>query len=486
MNTNGQMVTKETYTNLTNQTWDVVIIGGGLAGLTAAAVLSQRFHNVLLLEKGKRLGGRAQTHVSDGCFFNLGPHALYKKGEGMKVFKQLGIRLEGKSPKLNGKLTYKQQAYAFPVAPQSLLTNAFLKWKEKKELISTMLKINSLAVDMLGDVTLEEWAESNIEHEKVKQLLYVLCRLSTYSHAPQLVCAQHILNQVKTSFGGVLYLHGGWQTLIDQLVKKVSQQGVKVVTHTSVKHIDGEAPQLALQLSDDKVIHARAVIATTSPSDICNLIDSSITAKQKDAHQPTLKPDSLTVLAHQSRPGRPNRPTPFDTRLKEIVPIKGASLDIALRKLPNKTVHFAMDLEKPYYYSNHSHVAQLTNDPAHSVIHVFKYLAPNSTQSAEDIRGELEAYLDRLQPQWKKEVITSRYYPNLTVSHRLPQTGQAQWLEPLETGLRGFYVAGDWTESHSLLADAAIKSGYQIANKLIIEHTKNDVQLSGNRRAVQR
>ncbi len=59
--------------------WDVIIVGGGLAGYVAANYLIKTNRSILLIEKGKIVGGRARTtKMNDQCF-NLGPHALYKK-----------------------------------------------------------------------------------------------------------------------------------------------------------------------------------------------------------------------------------------------------------------------------------------------------------------------------------------------------------------------------------------------------------------------
>ncbi len=63
----------------------VIIVGGGLAGLATAAYLAKAGRPVTVLERSKELGGRADTHVSKGYFFNLGPHALYAKGAGRAV-----------------------------------------------------------------------------------------------------------------------------------------------------------------------------------------------------------------------------------------------------------------------------------------------------------------------------------------------------------------------------------------------------------------
>lgn len=50
-----------------------VIIGGGVAGLATAALLAREGHQVKLLERGPRVGGRAGTIERDGFRFDTGP-----------------------------------------------------------------------------------------------------------------------------------------------------------------------------------------------------------------------------------------------------------------------------------------------------------------------------------------------------------------------------------------------------------------------------
>ncbi|TXK18979.1 phytoene desaturase family protein [Homoserinibacter sp. GY 40078] len=50
-----------------------IVIGGGIAGLATAALLSREGHEVLLLEKNEALGGRAGSWEHDGFRFDTGP-----------------------------------------------------------------------------------------------------------------------------------------------------------------------------------------------------------------------------------------------------------------------------------------------------------------------------------------------------------------------------------------------------------------------------
>jgi len=51
---------------------EIVIIGSGLAGLAAGQLLQKSGQNALILDKGRRLGGRMSTRRADGFLFNHG------------------------------------------------------------------------------------------------------------------------------------------------------------------------------------------------------------------------------------------------------------------------------------------------------------------------------------------------------------------------------------------------------------------------------
>jgi predicted NAD/FAD-dependent oxidoreductase len=81
---------------------DVIVIGGGLAGLTTAALLARSGKAVTLFEHSSReIGGRARTTVIDGFYFNQGPHALYITDAADSILKDIGI-LAGKAYLISG------------------------------------------------------------------------------------------------------------------------------------------------------------------------------------------------------------------------------------------------------------------------------------------------------------------------------------------------------------------------------------------------
>lgn len=74
--------------------YDVVIVGGGLAGLMCAHILSKQGLGVLVLEKNPQMGGCLQTFVRQGVRFDTGMHYIGSMDEGQilhRLFSTLGI-----------------------------------------------------------------------------------------------------------------------------------------------------------------------------------------------------------------------------------------------------------------------------------------------------------------------------------------------------------------------------------------------------------
>jgi phytoene dehydrogenase-like protein len=55
-----------------------VVIGGGLAGITAAVALAKANHEVTLLEAKPRLGGATMSFTRDGLVVDTGQHVFLR------------------------------------------------------------------------------------------------------------------------------------------------------------------------------------------------------------------------------------------------------------------------------------------------------------------------------------------------------------------------------------------------------------------------
>ncbi|PMQ01979.1 MAG: amine oxidase [Dictyoglomus sp. NZ13-RE01] len=73
--------------------YNAIVVGGGIAGLTATAYLAKSNKNVLLIEKNEKCGGLVNSFVKDGFTFDGGIRDLENVGIIIPMIRDLGIEL---------------------------------------------------------------------------------------------------------------------------------------------------------------------------------------------------------------------------------------------------------------------------------------------------------------------------------------------------------------------------------------------------------
>ena len=59
-----------------NNIKNICVIGSGFAGISAATYLASEGHNVYVLEKNSKVGGRARKFTAKGYTFDMGPSCV--------------------------------------------------------------------------------------------------------------------------------------------------------------------------------------------------------------------------------------------------------------------------------------------------------------------------------------------------------------------------------------------------------------------------
>jgi len=73
---------------------EIIIVGAGMAGLTAAAYLSRAGYDVLLIDKNETCGGLLTSIQKDGFIFDTGPRSIENSGTVRTLLNDLEIPLE--------------------------------------------------------------------------------------------------------------------------------------------------------------------------------------------------------------------------------------------------------------------------------------------------------------------------------------------------------------------------------------------------------
>jgi phytoene dehydrogenase-like protein len=445
---------------------NIVIVGGGLAGLAASIFLARGGRKVTVFEKRRYLGGRAITQLRQGYRFNLGAHAFYRTGAGAAVLRELGVPVRGAVPKPKSIALINGEERRLPTGWFSLLTTSLLSLRGKQQLATALWRIRFDRAAP-GAMTVAEWLDVHFSDARARQVLGALLRVVSYSDHPGTAAAAPVLAQMRVALrGGVLYVDEGWQRIVDSLHSTAVSSGVNFISSSRIVAVDTKDGGVSgvhlggLEMDSDRMDTQAIAYPLPKPEEVEGALlpaDTVILA---------VDPGTAAELVGD---GVATWPAPR--------PITAACLDVALRSLPNPKKTFALGIDDPHYFAVHSVWAQLA--PKGGVlIHTVKYRQQESATDIE-IEGErtrrdaasaadehaLEGLLDRMQPGWRNVLVHRRFLPAMTVSNALVTPSAPR--PSAATNVRGLYIAGDWVGDEGLLSDAALASARTAAKAIL-------------------
>jgi phytoene dehydrogenase-like protein len=424
---------------------DVIIIGGGLAGLTTAALLARSRKTVTLFERSsKEIGGRARTTEVDGFYFNQGPHALFLTDLTDSILKEIGITYTG------GIAGSKGKSYLISSGKKREVPGDYGSWLSSEKgdgssVVSDEIQFfnspTNLDFSQLESVTVQEWLDKNIHDINDAEIIKAILRLNTYGNDPEIQSIGSALRQIYVnSRRGNMYLDGGWQTLVDGLLTVAKNANARIVMEKkaiSVKRTDSSGWQVLL--SDKTQVSAKIVVIAAGPMDAYSLFDDK------------------------------ERPEVLSKAAKAAKPVRLVCLDVALSSLPDKDALFALGVDRPLYFSVHSAYAKLAPESG-ALIHIAKYLGTSIAPKPREDQPELEELLELMQPGWRQVLVKKRPLPSMVVSNAVASAatgGLAGRPDPRIAD--NLYIVGDWVGKEGLLSNASVASAKHAAQLILNE-----------------
>ena len=406
---------------------DVVVVGGGLAGLTAAATAAAGGSSVLLLD-AHRGANRAATDQVGRFRLNRGAHALYRTGAGRAVLGRLDVPVHGKRPPLTGALGRRGEVVdRLPLGPASMARSRLVPARGLARVARVLAGMPRWRPERLADRTAAAWFDDLGLDGGGRELVEMLARTATYAADLDRVSADLVARQMRMALtGSVLYLHGGWSSLVDGLAVAGERHGVERRT-AAARSVEPDGGRVRVTIGrdgDERVILAGSVVVAAGTPEACAAL----------------------------LPARP----PAWARLGP--PVRVSCLDLGLSAVPE--VATLLGLDRPLYLIRHAPPAHLAPSRG-AVVHAMRYLRADEEATPDGWRTELEDHcrLAGIDPDAAEEV---RYLHRMVACGALPTPeggGLAGRAGVGETGLEGVFVAGDWVGPDGHLGDAALATG---------------------------
>ena len=260
---------------------DVVVVGAGFAGLSAARDLVRLGHDVVVLEGRDRVGGRSATSTIAGTPVDLGGTFVGPTQDAViALAKELGcetVRTHSRGKNLirwRGRVrSYRSTIPRLSII--ELLDVSRIQWRFERvcRRVPVDKPWTSSIADILDSKTLDQWLRYVHASASTRDLMAIMAR-ATWGAEPEEVSMLHAVRYVKAGggLGRMLDVEGGAQqdrfpAGTQQIALRVAEElGERVVLNAVVHTIERNADGTLTVGSDRGDVAAKAVIVAVPPA----------------------------------------------------------------------------------------------------------------------------------------------------------------------------------------------------------------------------
>ncbi|MBL7184357.1 MAG: NAD(P)/FAD-dependent oxidoreductase [Anaerolineae bacterium] len=253
------------------------IIGGGIAGLTAAYELAKQGHEVAVFEKETELGGQAGTFLIEGTRLERFYHHLFTSDRHiLQLIDELGLSPRMRWIDSQVGLFHHGKVYDF-VTPLDLLRFTPLSLPNRlwAGLVSIYLQRQADWRKYEG-ITAKEWLERYAGKSVYNAIWEPLLR-SKFGDSYDEVSMTWFWGKMRLRFGSrpkgmqkeqLGYMEGSFQLLIAGLEKRIKEMGGEVYTNAPVERVvveEGKATGLKFKVQSSKLTPLKKACSEARP-----------------------------------------------------------------------------------------------------------------------------------------------------------------------------------------------------------------------------
>jgi hypothetical protein len=217
----------------------ITVVGGGLAGLTAAISCAEGGADVRLLEAHEQLGGRARS--TEGPYkANLGPHALLCNSPFWAWLGERDLLPPAARPRLSGfRFRWRDEIRRVPAVGAAV---AALRLRGRKPAV---------------DLDFRTWAGEQVGFEAADQIARS-AGILTYYHDPGALSAafvwEPIVRAVLSAPPTTRYPIGGWSRIVERMQARAEALGVCIERGRAIDALPEPPVIVATELRDARAL----------------------------------------------------------------------------------------------------------------------------------------------------------------------------------------------------------------------------------------